>query len=41
MSDGDIDRLQRSDASRALGEVGIVRELDALVGLQAQPQQRP
>ena len=41
VSDGDIDRLQRSDASRALGEVGIIRELDALVGLQAQPQQRP
>ena len=33
VSDGDIDRLQRSDASRALGVVGIVRELDALVGL--------
>ena len=33
VSDGDIDRLQRSDASRARGEVGIVRELDALVGL--------
>ena len=33
VSDGDIDRLQRSDASRALDEVGSVRELDALVGL--------
>ena len=41
VSDGDIDRLQRSDASRALGEVGIIRKLDALVGLQAHPQQPP
>ena len=31
--DGDIDRLKRSDASRARSEVGNVRELDALVGL--------
>ena len=39
VSDRDIDRLQRSDASRALGEVGIIRELDALVGLSAHPRQ--
>ena len=33
VSDGDIDRLQRSAASRALGVVAFVRELEALVGL--------
>jgi len=33
VSDSDINRLQSPDASRALGEVGIVRELDALLGL--------